>query len=355
MLEVGVTSTALEWFRSYLSGREQRVKIGASLSSPHDLKYGVPQGSVLGPQLFSFYTKPLIRVIEINGMVYHIYADDTQLYITFQPKCALSIAETLNVINICTTGINSWMKSHFLKLNGDKTEILVITSPSLSGHQITHVEVCGLHISVSKVVQNLGVHYDTVMKMDTHIKTICKRVYYQIHLISKVRRYISENDARTLIQANVTPLLDYCNGLLIGVPKYLIDLLQHAQNCAARVIKRAPKSSHISPVLRELHWLPIRYRIEYKTLLLTYKCLHGLAPPYLSDLLHPYKPSRTLRSYNDNLLCVQSHRLQAYGGRSFEVAAPKLWNDLPAPMRKIESITVFKTSLKTHLCNKAYK
>ena len=352
--EVGVEGKALQWFRSYLSGRLQRVKIGTSLSSPQDLRYGVPQGSVLGPQLFSLYTKPLIKVIEINGMIYHIYADDTQLYISFQPKCTTSTAETLRVIEICTSNINSWMKSHFLKLNGDKTEMLVITTPSLSGHHITHVDICGSKIDVSKVIRDLGVLYDTTLKMDAHIKTICKRVYYQIHLISKVRQYITESDTRTLIQANVTSLLDYCNGLLIGLPNYLIDLLQHAQNCAARVIKRIPRSSHISPVLKELHWLPIKYRIQYKTILLTFKCLNRLAPSYLCDLLHPYVPSRSLRSQNDNLLIVQPYKLQAYGGRSFEVTAPKLWNNLPAPMRKLNSITVFKTSLKTHLCNLAF-
>jgi hypothetical protein len=155
----------------------------------------------------------------------------------------------------------------------------------------------------------------------------------------------------------VTPIiwhLDYCNGLLVGLPKGLIDLLQHAQNCAARVIKRTPRSAHISPVLKELHWLPIKYRIQYKTLLLTFKCLNGSAPSYLSELVHPYSPSRTLRSQSDNLLCSKPFKRQAYGGRSFEVMASKLWNDLPAPMRKGNSITTFKTSLKTHLFHLAF-
>ncbi len=235
--EVGIAGDALQWFKSYLTGRQQRVKIGTSVSSSHELLYGVPQGSVLGPQLFSLYTKRLVKVIEINGMLYHIYADDTQIYIAFHPKSPSSTSETLSVIEKCTSHINSWMKSHFLKLNGDKTEILVITTPTLSSHKITHVDICGSKIDVSKVIRDLGVIYDTTLKMDTHIKAICKRVYYQIHLINKVRQYITESDTQILVQTNITPLLDYCNGLIIGLPKCLIDLLQHAQNCAARVIK----------------------------------------------------------------------------------------------------------------------
>ena len=89
------------------------------------------------------------------------------------------------------------MQSHFLKLNGDKTEILVITTPTLSAHTITHIDICGSRIDVGKVVRDLGVLYDATMKMDDHIKAICKRVYYQIYLIGKVRQYITESDTGT--------------------------------------------------------------------------------------------------------------------------------------------------------------
>lgn len=190
--------------------------------------------------------------------------------------------------------------------------------------------------------------------MEAHIRSVCKRAYYQIHLIHRVRRYISEDAARRLVQANVTSLLDYCNGLLVGLPKKLLDMLQRVQNCAARVIKVASKSTHITPILKALHWLPIKYRIDYKIILLVFKTLNGLAPPYLADLLHPYQPSRSLRSSNENLLTAQTFKLKAYGGRSYEVVAPTLWNALPAQMRKISSLTIFKTSLKTHLFNQAF-
>jgi hypothetical protein len=351
---IGVSGSALSWFSSYLVDRQQSVRIGGTLSSPKQLPYGVPQGSVLGPQLFSIYTQPLHDIIRNSGMSFHLYADDTQLYFTFNPKCSISINEMRKIVDSCTTKIGNWMQSHFLKLNGEKTELLVLTRPTLSTNTIPSVSVCGQEILSSSCVRDLGIQYDSLLKLELHVRSVCKRAYHQIHLIRRVRQHISEEAARTLVQSNVTTLLDYCNGLLFGLPASLIDLLQRVQNSAARVIKCLPRSSHITPVLMELHWLPIKWRIHYKIVLLTFKSLHNIAPSYIKDLLRPYHPGRNLRSANDNLLCQPTYRCKSYGFRSFEVCAPSLWNNLPPSMRKIDSLEVFKRTLKTFLFNQAY-
>jgi hypothetical protein len=352
--EIGVCGTALRWFASYLEDRHQSVKIGKAVSTQRPVPFGVPQGSVLGPQLFSVYTSPLHHIIETSGMAFHLYADDTQLYLAFSPKNSVSTANVLQIIEECTINISTWMRSHYLKLNSDKTELLVVTKPSLRNHQMTCLNICGNCIEVSDCVRNLGVHFDTTFKMDSHIRKICKRAYYQIHLIHKVRKSITEDAARTLMQANVTSLLDYCNSLLIGLPQSLLNLLQRVQNCAARVVKCVPKTSHITPILKELHWLPVRFRVEYKVILMTYKALNGLAPPYISDLLQPYRPVRTLRSMNDNLLSSIPYQCKSYGGRSFAVMAPSLWNALPSHMRHMTSVPTFKKCLKTYLFEIAF-
>lgn len=352
--QIGIDGSALSWFRSYLTDRQQSVKIGDSLSTNRPLPYGVPQGSVLGPQLFSIYTLPLQNIIDANKMSYHLYADDTQIYITFNPKCAESTESMKSTIDICTTNIGHWMRSNFLKLNSDKTEVLVLSKPSIN-ITVPSLTIDGLSILVNNSVRNLGVHYDHLLKMDVHVRTMCKKAFYQIHLIHKVRKFIDEDTARTLVRSNVTPLLDYCNGLLVGLPDSLLNLLQRVQNSAARVVKQLPKSCHITPVLKALHWLPIRYRIEYKTILLAFKSLNGLAPDYLKDLLTKYQPGRTLRSTNKNLLVVPRYNSSSVGGRAFEIIAPTLWNNLPPKMRHIKSINTFKRSLKTHLFKAAFK
>lgn len=247
--------------------------------------------------LYCLYTQPLNDILDQDGMTGEIYADDSRLCIAFKPKCTVSISDTCNTINIST-----WMKANILKLNSKKTEILVITEPKYKSHQIPSMIICGSNIQVSECVHDFGVLFDSTLKMETHIRSVCKKAYYQIHLVHKVRPYISEDAAGTMIQASVTSLLDFCNGLLTGLSKHLIDLLQRVQNCAARVIKEAPKFAHITAILKDLHWLPIASRIEYKVLILVFKALKGLAPSYIVSLIQPYQPVRSLQSQNENLL-----------------------------------------------------
>ncbi|XP_006822713.1 uncharacterized protein LOC102806180 [Saccoglossus kowalevskii] len=114
------------------------------------------------------------------------------------------------------------------------------------------------------------------------------------------------------------------------------------------------KYDHISPVLQKLHWLPVRYRIDYKLMLLTFKALNGLAPNYILDLIHVYTPSRCLRSSIKKLLRNTNYRQKTYAGRAFSYAAPKLWNDLPLDLREVTDVNIFKKRLKTYLFSKAY-
>ena len=133
--------------------------------------------------------------------------------------------------------------------------------------------------------------------------------------------------------AFITCRLDNGNALLYGLPKYQIQRLQSVQNCAACLVKRYTKFGHTSPVRSELHWLPVEHRIVFNILLLVFKSLNNLAPSYISDLLTPYIPSRSLRSSSQSLLVVPRSIQKCYGDRAFAVAAPRLWNALPIHMR----------------------
>ena len=286
----------------------------------------------------------------------HFSADDSTLYIAFSPNSVTSIESCLQTINHCTTKISDWMANNFLKLNSDKTEVVVITPPSPSPQLISTVQIADSVINVSETAKGLGVTIDSGLNLDTHIKLMCKKAYHQIFLIRSVRNYITEDAARTLVQANVTSILDYCNSLLYDLPVYQISRLQRVQNSAARVVKKLGKHCHITPVLKALHWLPIQQRIEYKITLLTFKALNGQAPPYRANLLERYQPTRTLRSQDSNLLKppIRHTRLQAYGARAFVYVAPELWKQLPPHMRHISNITEFRRALKTHKFREAF-
>ena len=189
----------------------------------------------------------------------------------------------------------------------------------------------------------------TVLKFDKQISSVVKTSFFQLRLLGKVKAYLPSKEFEQLIHLFITSRLDYCNSLYIGVDKCLIRRLQLVQNAAARLLTGKRRYDHITPVLADLHWLPVSYRIQFKYLLVVFKSLHGLAPHYLSELLHRHAPARALRSAQQNMLVVPRSRKKTRGDRAFSVAAPRLWNSLPAHIRTVESIELFKSQLKTHL------
>ena len=352
----GIQGNVLAWFQSYLTGRTQAVHVKKCTSEPHELKYGVPQGSVLGPILFTIYTTPLGKLIRRHGLTFHLYADDTQLYLAFKPSEPSSIDNNISRLEKCVEDIRAWMKLNLLKLNDDKTELLVITSrPSRSQSLDISIKIGDQYISPSDdPPKNLGVIFDSTCSLRDHVANVCRSINFNLFSIGKIRKYLDRPTVEKLVNATITSRLDYCNSLMFGIPKELITQLQMRQNHAARVITQWRKYDHITPVLVDLHWLPVKQRIDFKILLLTYKALNGLAPTYLREQLVPYSPTRTLRSKENHQLTSPRCRLENFGKRSFAAAAPMLWNDLPLSIKRSPSLDIFKSRTKTHLFQLAY-
>ena len=339
---VGIKGSALEFFRSYLTGRSFSVKIGEAQSSTAPLLCGVPQGSILGPTLFMLYLLPLGSIFRKHGVSFHCYADDCQIYLPLQRNNPGSI----NPLLICLNEVKAWLASNFLSFNDSKTEVLVFAPSSFRSFPPGNLGP--LEPYLKPVATNLGVKIDAELKFDKQISASVGKSFFQLRRLSKVKPYLSINMFKTVIHSFMISRLDYCNALYAGVDQALISRLQLVQNAAARLITGTRKREHITPVLASLHWLPVRYRIQFKILLLAYKCQNGLAPSYLSDLIHPYVPARDLRSADQNLLDVPAVRRKPRGERAFSVAAPKLWKTLPLSVRQAPSLQSFKSRLKAH-------
>ena len=350
---LGITGLALEWFRSYLSQRKQQVVINGAKSDVKHLDCGVPQGSVLGPLLFLIYILPLGDTMKGCSISRHGYADDIQVYrvlaclmVDFQ---CVELEHRLN-------SIQDWLTVNKLKGNPDKTEFM------LFGHQQTlkslvlpALTIAGTVVQLSKVpVRNLGVLFDSKLSMDSHVSSVVRAASYHLRNIGLVRRQLTVEATKSLVQSLVLSRLDYCNSSLAEITEKSLRKLQIVQNRAARLITRTPRRSHITPVLAELHWLPVRERIQFKLLLLTFKSYHRLGPSYLNDIIQHYKSSRSLRSDSQNLLTCRKFRMNSFGGRAFSSLAPRLWNALPSTLRTASSVSIFRKDLKTYLFKRAH-
>ena len=163
---------------------------------------------------------------------------------------------------------------------------------------------------------------------------ISRTAYYHLHSIGRIRRYLEQGHTKQLVHALIISRIDCCNSLLNGLSVAVVEKLQRVQYACARVILIRSKRDHVTPMLLELHWLPVKCRITFKTQLLTFKCLHGLAP---STLLSPCCPTRSLRS-SDQLLLNQPTSRTKIGERPFSCATPSAWNQLPLGVRQCKSV-----------------
>jgi hypothetical protein len=352
----GIEQEALKWFKSYLTGRTQAVRINNSESNKLSLPFGVPQGSKLGPVLFNAYIAPLSKIASKHQINDHKYADDEQLYLAFNPKHILDQTNAVSKMESCIEEIRDFLSNNKLCNNSEKTEFMLIGSTNqIKQTSLDSIRINNSNIKVSNSVKNLGVMFDRSMSMEKQVNSMCKKAYYNISNISKIRKSLNKDDAKTIVNALVTPHLDYGNGLLLGICKKLENKLQVAQNSAVRLIEKVKKYDNISQYRKNLHWLPIPARIKHKIMTTTWKCLHNQAPNYLSELVRIRQSHGGLRHANKLLLDIPSvNQYSNTVDKAFFRSAPMLWNKLPEHIRCCSTFQSFKTNLKTHLFSQYY-
>ena len=348
--DFGLCGTVHSWFESYLSSRSSKVCVSGSTSSETMLKYGVPQGSVIGPQAFTYYSHTIGMIIRKHSIQYHIYADDAQLFLTFDPRLPGDAACALFRLGRCVKELQAWMATNKLMMNPDKTEFFICSS-AVHYNQLQHLSfnLDDVEIRPSTSVRNLGVVFDCHMKMGDHVTQLSRSLNFQIRNLNRIRRFLDFNTTHSAVRALILSRLDYCCALFNGVSQKNLTRLQRIQNRCARLIFKKPKRTHSSPLLKDLHWLPVAQRIQFRTLVHTFKSLNNLSPNYISSLLAIQKPSAySLRSSN----CIRLHSPRTRtltGDMAFSTSAPRLWNKLPAVTRGSTTTASFKKSLKSHL------
>ena len=354
LMAIGIEGTALEWFKSYLAGRNFQVSVNNTKSRCKPLTKGVPQGSVLGPTLFSIYMMELAWILDKYDINFQFYADDTQFYFT--------VANALNVqklIDDIMVDVSCWMRKKHLKLNERKTECLLIgTTFNLRRHyDLNTILINGVHIPISSEIKDLGVTIDKNLSMHNQVQRVVKASNFQLRTIAQIKKYLDEDCLKMLVTSLVISRVDYCNSLYYNLPDYQLKKLQNVLNRAARLITGKTRWDRITPTLIELHWLPIKARIIFKICVLAYLARNVEEPRYLWKKLHRFDlPENAAQTRH----ALDVHRLDEpsatrnIGTRAFAHSAPRLFNSLPRNVKESENIVIFKKRLKTYLFNDCY-
>ena len=316
----GVGGVVLDWFRSYLSDRYQCIKIGSVLSDAKRLLYGVPQGFVLGPILFSLYTTPLSKVIQNHpGIHFHFYADDTQLYVHLTHKHATLALERLKN---CLDDVRKWLSVNKLKLNPDKTEFILFGSKNVCTKlgKFFPVNILGTLLSPAEAIRNLGVWFDSDFSFSCHVRNICKACFVHIRDLRRLRGYLTREAALLAANALVGSRLDYCNSLFRSFSALDLRRLQCVQNSLARIVANTTKYSHITPVRKSLHWCLLCIAL-FSRLLFWCTSFYIVATQNTSNLSLNLDTVCTERiEVNLRVFCLRSHILHQYTNQKSNLA-----------------------------------
>lgn len=342
--KMGISGTALTWIKSFLDGRTFQVFESEAISKSWPLHCGVPQGSSLSPTLFNAYMAPLADIVSSYGVDIVTYADDTQLVVSLNHSDTTS-----SCLSTCLGEVAKWMAQSHLKLNGDKTELMILGNPSLFRADLMWPLSMGQAPIPKPEMKSLGFWLDSNLNLKVQVRKVVASCFGILKMLRKIIPLLPFQAKKLLTQALVLSRLDYGNALYFGSPGPVLSKLQVIQNCAARILMGTQNRQSAKPALKALHWLPIQERVRFKALCITHRLYRGRGPAIISSLVKSYQANRPLRSDGQCLIEVPRIRKARSGGRLFSYNAARLWNSLPLFLRKETNHLTFRRLLNTYL------
>ena len=359
-----VTKNALNWIESYLKNRTFSVEINGKESHKKRVQCGVPQGSQLGPLFYILYTAEIERIVHNSGLEIQMYADDTQIYVSFSKE---DIENAENIVRRCLQNIKSWMDNSYLKLNDQKTQFTVFYSSSnFSLHRPLELKFRDDDeaMLMSKELKILGINLSsniqssnrTSLNFESFISKKAQGCYFHLKNFNNIRKSLPVTLRITLVTTMILSRLDYCNATLVGTTGQDIKPLERVLNKSVRFIFNIRKREHVTPYLFKLHFLPIRFRINFKVCLLAFKIKEKISPDYLIETFQNFEPTTAISlrpGHGRDGDMFESFPIFMKNRTLFCKLVQK-WNELPLKMRKIESLNKFKTELKTYYFKLAF-
>ena len=341
--DIGASTSAIDWFRSYLSNRTQVVRVNTKTSDPLPLTSGVPQGSILGPMLFGVYVNDLPSTPK--HCLVESYVDDTKLYMSFQPHDSGNIVAALNEDLV---SIRNWCFENGLLLNPDKTKLIIYGSRQMTAKiPEFRLTLLGKDLEPSETVKDLGVNFDKNLTFNEHIiKTVssCMSVLGQI---GRVKHAFRKDILIMIINSLVFSKL-YCSSVWANTTDTNIKRLQGIQNYAARIVCNIRKYDHVSPALKSLKWIPVKSHLYLRDAVMAFKCMTGLSPNYLSNKFISRGSISGRATRNSQKLNIPLCK-SATGQRSFYYRIVSIWNTISPTLKLSQCVSSFKRYLKLDL------
>lgn len=330
---------ALSWFESYLTGRCQHVVVNNQLSPALELYTGVPQGSILGPLLFSLYINDLPSVCP--DVETQLYADDTVMYVHARTN-QLAAAKLTSALE----QISKWLNCSCLQLNLKKTVGMFFTKRQCN--ILPTITISGHNIDIVSEVKYLGIVIDSNLTFKKHIKKVSQRVRFSLANFKYIRNTMTFNAAKLYVNAMVMTHLTYCLTSWGQTNASTLKPLETLYKQTLKVLDQKPNSSHYCTILHKHKLLSWEDVIKYRNICLVFKILHGLAPPPLNSLINQRSTVQITRSTTRGDLSIPQKK-STFGQLSFSVKAIHNWNSLPTHIKDTHTYSTFTAKLKTWL------
>lgn len=338
----------IQWFTSYLRNRQQFVFNGDDTSSPLYTSTGVPQGSILGPILFSMFINDIGSIF--MHCSFHLYADDLQLYL---PSSVDNISQAIHMMNQDLQQLHQWTVIHGILPNPKKFQCIIIGSIPLidrsSRITVPPIIFNSNIIPFSSTVKNLGLTFDSNLSWNAQVINVGKKVFRKFHSLNRLKRFLPLKTKKLLCTSLIFPTIEYGGIVFSNISGTLLSKLQTYQNACVRYIFGLRKYDHVSDPRRSLMWLTVEKRLELQTLCLLWKILNEESvPSYLHSSFHSLHSQHSHHTRSQHLLDIPLHRTD-FMGKSFSVNAARLWNQLPTELRVLQSRLPFKLLAKEYM------
>ena len=348
LANVGASPATVQWFKSYLSDRFQSTRINSALSDPLPITHGVPQGATLSPLLFCIYLNDLPSASRDSSL--ESYVDDSKVLLSFPLR---QIDAAIANLEQDLHRVASWCCENHLLINPGKTKYMMIGTRQLMSKLPTDTSVSFLGKSLKPVdsAKDLGVTLDRHLNYDKHVSLLVSSCMNKLCQINRAKNSFDTKTLSEIISSLVISKMVYCSSVWSNTSASNVKKVQSIQNFACKIITKSRKYDHVTPLLRELNWLPVDKLLYFRDASLTYKCVNNLAPDYLCNKLIKRSSIHDRRTRTHDSLQIPLFKTAA-GQRSFTYRAVHIWNNLDKNLKDCSSLKIFKAALKKHLLAK---